>query len=285
MKPKKLKKHLLDLGADLFGSLALDIGLVCFAEAAQIAPGGVSGVALMIKHLAGFPVGLMTFLINLPLLIIALRRIGGGFVLRSLRTLVISSAMLDLIVSPFFPRYAGDRMLGSLFGGVFMGLGLGLIFLRGSSTAGTDIISLLVEQKHPHIQLGAALMAIDCAVLAASVFVFGSIESVLFGVVALFCQTQVLNAIVYGSERGQLLLIISNQSRKIAAGIIAEMNRGATLIHAEGAYSGEERPMLMCVTRAREYYHLRQIVRREDPAAFVVVTSAARIFGEGFKQE
>lgn len=285
MKSEKLKKHMLDLVADLTGSLALDIGLVCFAEAVDIAPGGVSGAALMIKYLTGFPVGLMTFLINLPLLIIALRRIGGSFVLRSLRTLVISSAMLDLLVSPFFPQYTGDRMLGSLFGGVFMGLGLGLIFLRGSSTAGTDIISLLVEQKHPHIQLGAALMAIDCAVLAASVFVFGNIESVLFGVVALFCQTQVLNAIVYGSERGQLLLIISDHSRKIAARIIAEMNRGATLIHAEGAYSGEERPMLMCVTRAREYYRLRQIVRDEDPAAFVVVTSAARIIGEGFKEE
>lgn len=278
-----IREKALDLGADLLGSLLLDVGLVCFAEAADIAPGGVSGIALMIRHISGFPVGLMTFVLNLPLLIIAFRRIGGGFVMRSLRTLVISSAMLDLLVSPFFPRYGGDRLLGSVFGGVFMGAGLGLVFLRGSSTAGTDILSLLVEKSRPHIRVGAALMAIDCAVLAASVFVFGNIEAVLFGVAALFSQTKVLNAIVYGAESGRLMFVVSARGREIAERIITELGRGATIIPAEGAYSRAEKPVLMCVTRAREYHRLRSVIKEEDPSAFVIVSGAARIIGEGFK--
>ena len=279
------RKFLLDLAADLFGSLALGVGIYCFAEKVDIAPGGVSGTAIMIKYLTGLPVGLMTFIINLPLLFMAYRRIGRGFVIRSLRTLAFNSVILDLVVTPFFPQYEGDRMLGSLFGGVFMGLGLAVIFLRGSSTAGTDILSVMVEKKYPHIQLGAALMAIDCVVIAASVFVFGNIESVLFAVVALFCQTQVINAIVYGSDRAQKLLIVSEHSRAIADRVITEMNRTATFIRAEGAYSGRELPVLMCVTRAREYHRIREIIREEDPAAFVIVSNVTRIIGEGFHEE
>ncbi len=279
---ERAKKFAADISADVLGSLAMDAGIFCFAEAAEIAPGGVSGVCIMLKRLFGLPVGLMTFLLNLPLLLLALRRIGGGFVLRSLRTLVISSAMLDLLVTPFFPRYAGDRMLGSIFGGAFMGLGMAIIFLRGSSTAGTDILSLVVEKKYPHIQIGAALMAIDCAVLAASAPVFKDIDSVLFGVAALFCQTQVINWVVYGSGRCRKVLVVSEKAGDIAARIGAELNRGSTIFRAEGAYTGRELPVLMCVARAREFCRIREIIREEDDAAFVIVSGVTQILGEGF---
>ncbi len=278
----RAKKLTADILADILGSLVMDAGIFCFAEGARIAPGGVSGVCIMLKRLFGLPVGLMTFLLNLPLMILALRRIGGGFVLRSLRTLVISSAALDLVVTPFFPRYTGDRMLGSVFGGALMGLGMAAIFLRGSSTAGTDILSLIVERKYPHIQIGGALMAIDCVVLAASVPVFRDIDSALFGVAALFCQTQVINWVVYGSGRCRKVLVVSEKARTIASRIGAELGRGSTLFRAEGAYTGRELPTLMCVARAREFCRLREIIREEDSAAFVIVSGVTQILGEGF---
>ncbi len=279
----KIKKAALGLGADILGSLLLAVGIYCFSEKINIAPGGVSGVAIMIKYLTSLPVGLMNLAMNVPLLLLAFGFMGWRFTLRTVRTLVFNSLILDLLVTPFFPQYAGDRLLGSIFAGVFMGAGLGVIFFSGSTTAGTDIISFLIERRFPDIRIGTALLLIDGAVLASSALVFGDIESVLFGAVALFCQTRIIDAIVYGADKGHMVLVISSRSEAIAARIIAEMNRSATFLNGAGAFSGEPTRVLMCVFQPREYRRLRDIVAEEDGSAFVVLADAARVMGEGFK--
>lgn len=273
----------LDLLCDAAGALALAVGLYCFDEPAGIAPGGVSGLALLVRQLAGLPVGLTTFALNIPILLYAFRRLGRDFVRKSLRTLVICTLVLDGLAAPFFPQYAGDRMLGSIFGGVCTGAGLGVIFLRGSTTAGTDIISCLIERRFPHVQLGAALMAVDCLVLGLSILVFRNLEAGLFGLIALFCQARVIDALVYGADRGKQVLVMSPRCGEIAARVIRELDRTATLLKSRGAYSGQERDALLCVVRAPEYHTLKTIVHELDPNAFLIVTTAEQVAGEGFR--
>lgn len=267
---------------DIIGSFAISVGIYCFAEKVNIAPGGVSGIAIMIKYLTGLPVGIMTLLMNIPLIAIAYKFMGKKFTLRTLSTVILNTFILDTIVTPFFPQYEGDRLLGSLFGGVFAGAGLGIVFLHGSSTAGTDILGYLVEKRYPHIQIGKALLMVDCIILAISVIVFRNIESALYGVVALFSQSMVINQIVYGAEKGRNLFIISQKSEQIARRIIRERERGATFLNACGAYSRKPTAVLMCVVRVWEYHHIKEIVYEEDPQAFVIATEAEHIIGEGF---
>ena len=279
---EKIKKSILDILADLVGTLLVSSGIFCFADSADIAPGGVSGIAIMLRHLFGLPIGLLTLAINLPLLLIALRFVGRGFALRSFRTLLINTFMLDLVVAPYFPVYSGDRILASIFGGVVIGAGLSVVFHRGSSTAGTDIISVMIEKRYPHIGIGKALMLIDSVIIAASAFVFRDIDSVMYAVITIFCQSKIINAIVYGTKKGRSVLIISRESAEIASYIMNELDRGATYLSAEGAYTGKSTKVLMCVVRVWEYRRLKDAINKIDPDAFLVSTETQSIVGKGF---
>lgn len=277
-----MRRLMTDIAFDILGSVAIGVGICCFNEPANIAPGGVSGVAILLRRLFDTPVGAVTLALNLPILALAWRRLGKGMLRKTLRTLLISSVTIDWVIAPLFPVFSGDRMLGAIFGGVFAGAGLGLIFSRGSTTAGTDVIGYMIERRFPHIPLGTALMAVDCLVLAASVLVFRELESAMFGLIALFCQTRLVDAFVYGRDRSKQVLIVSEASENIAARIILELSRTATALRARGAFRGRDGTALLCVVRAPEYFALRRLVHEEDEHAFVIVTDAERVLGEGF---
>lgn len=277
------QKLLFDIFFDVAGSVLYAVGIYCFFESASIAPGGVSGLAIMAKYLANVPVGLFSLLANIPLLLIASKKISKRFVLNSIKSLLIGSIIIDVIVTPYFPAYFGDRMLASIFGGVFSGLGMAIILMRGSSTGGTDILSLLIEQKFPHIQIGTAIMIVDFIVLGISILVFKNLESGLFGLVAIFCQARVIDIIIYGINKGRQILIISEKNREIADRIISEVKRGATFIGGKGAYEEKEREILLCVVRRAEYYLVKRIVHEIDHNAFMIASEATQILGEGFE--
>ena len=281
---KMNKKLFKDILTDTVGCLLIAVGIYSFAEKLNIAPGGVSGIAIMVKFLSGFPVGLISLFINVPLLIVAYKFIGKSFALRTLSTVVIYTLLIDNVVTPFFPQFAGDRMLGAIFCGICTGGGLGIIFQRGSSTGGTDIVGYLVEKKYPHIPIGKALMFVDTVIIVVSIFVFKNVESALFAVVTLFAQSSVINHLVYGAEKGRNLFIISRCSEKIAQRILKERDRGVTFINGSGAYSRKPTQILMCVVRVWEYHHIKEIVYSEDPHAFVIATEAEHIIGEGFSK-
>ena len=283
MKSTTVKVLAADIFFDIAGSFVLALGIFCFAEQADIAPGGMSGIAIMLKYLFDLPVGLMTFVLNIPLLILAWKYISHRFTVRTLKTVLFNTIILDYVVTPYFPQYAGDRMLSSIFGGILMGVGLALIFLRGSTTGGTDIVSHLMELKFPHVPIGTMLLIIDCVILGVSILVFGNLESGLFGVVALFCQSKVIDGVIYGLDRGKTIMIMSPNTEKIAARVMDEMEHGATFLKGRGAYSGREMDVLYVVVRVPEFHRLKQITYEEDPNAFLVVSEANQILGEGFK--
>lgn len=275
-------KFLKDAIYNIAGAFLIATGIYCFSEKINVAPGGVSGIAIMVKYLTNLPIGSVSLFINIPLLIVAYRYIGKQFAIKTLCTVVLYTVVIDVIVTPFFPQYEGDSIIGAIFGGVLIGAGLGLVFTRGASTGGTDIIGYLVEKKFPHISIGKALLFVDCIILSLSIFVFKNVESALYGVVMLYVQSGVINRLVYGAEKGRNLFIISSQSEKIAQRILEERDRGATFIDGHGAYSKKTTHILMCVVRVWEYHYIKEIVYQEDPTAFVIATEAEHIIGEGF---
>ena len=284
MKNISVKSLAADILFDVAGSFALAIGIFCFAEQADIAPGGMSGIAIMLKHIFDLPVGLTTLALNIPLLLLAWKYISHRFTLRTLKTVLFNTIILDYIVTPYFPQYAGDRMLSSIFGGILMGVGLAFIFMRGSTTGGTDVVSNLMELRFPHVPIGTMLLIIDCVIIGASMPVFGNLESGLFGVVAMFCQSKVIDGVIYGLDRGQTVMIMSPHNDRIAERVIHEMEHGATFLKGRGAYSGTEMDVLYVAVRVQEFHQLKQITYEEDPNAFLVVGEANQIIGEGFKR-
>lgn len=280
---KRAKNICLDLGADVLGSLVFATGIISFVGPAQIAPGGVSGISLILNYLWGLPIGTMSLILNIPLLILSYRYLGHHLTYKTIKSLVINTLMIDMVVTPFFPVYTGDRLLGAVFGGVAMGAGLAIIFLRGSTTGGTDIVSYLVQRRWPHISIGRAILMIDCVILGTSMVVFKSLEAGLFGMVSLFCSTRVIDTIIYGQDKGSMVTVVSERYEAIAKAIMEELQRGVTLLQGQGAYSGKETKVLICAVRKPQFARLKAIIYENDPKAFVVVSEAGEILGEGFK--
>ena len=285
IKKKYFRGLALDVGADVIGSLLFAVGIVSFTEPANIAPGGVSGIAIILNYLWDMlPIGGMSIAINIPLLILSFKYLGRRASIKTICSLIISSLMIDCVAAPFFPIYTGDRLLGAVFGGVFIGAGLALIFLRGSTTGGTEIVSNLMRLRWPHISMGRAILFVDCAVIALSMVVFAlSQSSGMYGIISLFCSSKVIDAIVYGFDQGNMVTVVSDKNEEISRRILEEIDRGVTLLHGKGAYTGQEKEVLICAVRKSEFARLKSIVREVDHSAFVVTTEAGEIFGEGFK--
>ncbi len=267
----------------LFGSLLYGIGTHCFVVPSQIAPGGASGIAIMINFLTELPVGTLTFIINIPLLLLAWRYVSRSFVINTSIACIASAVILDGFVAKFIPQYIGDRMVGSLFGGVFVGIGMALIFLSGSTTGGSDILGKLFKKRFPHVSMGRALLIIDGIILSSSIFVFGNIESALFGMINLFTCTQIIDSIMYGLDKGAHVTVVTSKPEAISKKIIEHIERSATIMQAKGAYSGEATHVLLCVVRKSEFYLLRSVIYEADPKAFLMVTESTEVYGEGFK--
>lgn len=272
-----------DILVDIIGSVIYDIGIHCFVGPANIAPGGMSGVAIIINYLASLPIGIMTFVLNIPLLFLAWKFLGRSLALKTIKSLFINTFILDYVIAPLLPQYLGDRMIASGFGGILMGVGLAMIFMRGSTTGGTDIMSYLLQLKFPHIPIGKAVLIVDCVIIAASMLAFGNVETGLFGIVSLVCCTKAMDSIIYGLEKGTKFTVYSHQNQEIARVIMEDLERGVTLLEAQGAYTRKERYVLVCVVRRQEYAKVKSIIYDIDPSAFVTVDEVDEVLGEGFK--
>ncbi len=279
------KNILKDIFYDCLGGLTYGVGVVCFFNSSNIAPGGVSGISIMLNYLFGAPIGITGLLINIPIIVLGYIYLGKKMMNKTLKSILITTIIIDGIITPFFPVYSNDRMLASLFGGLLLGTGLALIFLRGSTTGGTDILSHLIKRKYPHFSIGRAMMIIDSVIIGLSTVIFKDIESALFAVVGLFCSIRIIDVLLYGADRGTLILIISKKNNEISKKIITNMERGATMLRSRGMYSGEESGVLMCAVRRYEFAKLKKLISETDSSAFFIVCSADEIAGEGFTQK
>lgn len=270
-----------DLACDVGGGLLFALGFYTFAENGGFAPGGVTGIAMLIRHFTGAPLGLLTLLLNVPIVAVSLPMLGRHFFAKSIRSMVIATICLDAVL-PLFPAYEGSQLLAAMFTGVCSGAGLGLIYMRGSSTGGMDFLIAAVKKKKPHLSFGQIVMVSDgCVVLLGGV-VFGSVDAVLYGLIEVFAATFVMDRIIYGAGSGKLVIAVTNQGQKAAQHIFEEADRGCTLTPATGAFTGAAKQMVYCACSNREVFLVKKAVFRADPGAILMVCEASEVFGEGF---
>ncbi len=244
----------------------------------NIAPGGLTGVGVILNYLFKLPVGTTSLVLNVPLFIIGYRSIGRVFAFRSLIATVLFSLFIDIL--PFEPMTL-DPLLGTLFGGVLLGIGLGLSLRGGATTGGTDMVARMVHKRFPFITVGSFLFALDFVVVIAAGFVVGS-TAALYALINIYVASRVVDMVMTGFGGNKACFIISERWGDISQNIMQTMNRGATLLSAKGAYTGNEKPVVLCVVSRQEVMTLKSIVKQEDENAFMFITEAHEAIGEGF---
>ncbi len=284
MKANKLKTILLDLLFIAMGSAVYAVGVNAFTAPNNIAAGGITGVATMLHYVFSTPIGLVAFLINVPIVLWAIVDIGYKLVTKTMLAILLSSLLIDLF-SHFVPAYRGDHILVSLFAGACEGVGLSLVFIRGATTGGTDLIARLLGRRLPHLSMGKLMLAVDGIIVVVSAFVFGSVENAMYACIVIVVSTKIIDAILYGADigTGKLFIVMSPKVRQIGDRVISEMERTVTYLDSHGGYTNEPGETMLCVVRRFELHQLQTIIREEDKNAFVIVGEAGQITGEGFR--
>lgn len=279
----RLKKTLFPLLMITLGSAAYAVGFVwCYAPNG-IAFGGVTGAAQIINYLIpALPIGVTVIVLNVPLFILGWKLIGGRLLVSSLYAMFIASVFID-VLTPLRVWQPMEPLLACIFGGLLLGLSLGLIFQQGATTGGTDLLARLLKLKLAWLPMGKLLMGIDLAVILSVAAVFRTLEAALYGLVALYISTIVMDGVLYGLDNAKVAYIISDKNKEIVSALVNDLDRGVTILHGQGAYTGAEKDVLMCAFKQREIAAIKAAVKGIDPAAFVIVCNAHEVLGEGFR--
>jgi uncharacterized membrane-anchored protein YitT (DUF2179 family) len=250
----------------------------------DIAFGGLTGVAQIINaFLPQAPIGVLIILFNIPLFLLGGHLLGGQLLVSSLYAMAVSSLAIDILASlhTFQPM---EPLLACIYGGVLLGVSLGVIFQQGATTGGTDLIARLLKLKIAWLPMGRLLMGIDLVVILSVAIAFGMVNSALYGLVALYISTLVMDGVLYGMDTAKVAYIISDHPQEITTAIIHELGRGVTILHGEGAWSSQEKQVLMCAFKQRQIVPLKRAIKNLDPTAFVIVCEAHEVLGDGFRQ-
>ena len=267
---KKWKELGLDALFDFAGAFLQAIGIWCFIEPSHVAPGGVSGIALMLNHLFSLPIGTMSLVFNIPLLLASWFLLDREMTLKTIRTVIWMSVVQDFVSASGIWQYEGDRLIACAFGGIFAGVGMALIFMRNSTTGGGDILAKLLQKLRPYMQTGYAIMLVDFVVVGASILVFGEIEAAMYGIISIVCTTQAMDTILYGMNRGSMITVHSEKNEEIAQEIMQTLDRGTTFYKSIGGYSGKEGLTLTCAVDRKQFHLVKEIIDRHDPKAFMI---------------
>lgn len=279
-----VKSRFLDFIFILAGSCIYAVSVNALTAPNNIAPGGVTGIGTMLNYLFDTPIGVVVLILNIPIIIWAVIEIGYKLVLKTSLAIVMSSVTIDLF-SMFMPAYRGDPILVAICAGVLEGLGLSLVFMRGATTGGTDMIARLLNNRVKFLSMGKLMLLVDGIIIISSAFVFKSIESAMYACIDVFVSTTIIDSILYGTDvgTGKLFFVVSSKTEEMAERIMAEMDRGVTFLKSRGAYMKTDGEVLMCAVRRFEIFKINEIIHSVDSDAFVIVGDAGEITGEGFK--
>ena len=281
MKEKK-KSALLISGIKLvIGCLVEAVGFQYFLYPNSIICGGVTGISMIINYLFKTPVGIMIIILNIPLFVIGFKQFGRKFVAGSLAGMLLSSVFVDILaMHPVV--ITTEPILGAVYGGVFMGFGFGLVYSTGATCGGTDIAAKVIKKYSPHTNFSSLLLMLDAVIISAFALIFGEYERALYAVICSFIVSKAIDFVLYGAINSKLCYIISEDVGEIKAAINSRLVRGATILSAQGAYTGGAKQIVLCVINRRQIIGLRRIVKEFDQNAFIVVCDAREVFGLGF---
>ncbi|QQZ10302.1 YitT family protein [Heyndrickxia vini] len=264
----------------LIGSAIVAISFNVFLLPNEVASGGVSGISTILHGLFGWKPAYVQWAFNIPLFIAGLIFLGVQFGIKTL----VGTAFLPFVVylTEGWEPWTNDPLLGALFGGIGVGLGLGIVFRGKASTGGTDLAAQIIN-KYTGFTLGMCVIFIDGLVVLSAAIVF-DIEKGLYALIGLFVTSKTIDLVQVGLNRSKAALIITEKQQEIREGILNKIDRGVTKLTAYGGFTESERPVLMCVVDQTEFTKLKQLVKTLDPTAFVVVMDASEVLGEGFKR-
>lgn len=252
-----------------------------FLDPNSLAPGGVTGIAIILNHVTGLDTGTWLLVINLPILALGAWKFGLRFILSTIYCTALTSVAVNLL-GPL-GAVTKDPVLAALAGGSLMALGLGLVLKSGATTGGTDIIIKLLRLRYPHLRTGSLFLITDAAIVALSAVVFRNVDVALYAGVVVFINSVLLDMVLYGRDGAKLIFIISDRHEAVTKRFLEDLDIGVTYISGSGAYSGKPKNVIMCVMKKQLSPKAEEIVREEDPEAFIIVTGATEIFGEGYK--
>ncbi|HOS19227.1 MAG TPA: YitT family protein, partial [Clostridia bacterium] len=253
-----------------------------FASAAQFAPGGIAGLSVIASHYTGLPIGVLTLLFNIPVILVSYRTLGKWFLFKSVKTMAFVTVLLDLVF-PLLPAYSGDAIMAALFAGALSGAGLALIYRRGSSTGGTDFLIMSLRKKLPHVSIGTLSIITDGCVILLGGLAFGRIDAVLQGILMSVVATVLIDKITYRLTAGQLAVIVTGEGEKVAMRINADIERGVTSLEALGTFTGSARRVLICACSRAEAHRIRKLVYGIDAGALIMFCPYDAAYGLGFQ--
>ena len=270
----KVLKFILRYMGITLSSMVYGMGISLFLNPHNLAPGGISGLAIIVHSTLPFDmgVGMLILIFNIPIMIAGVWKFGVRFILSTIYTLIISSIAIDII-----PEITGikwvtkDLMLSAVIGGAMLGLSMGIMFRLETTTGGADVIVKIIRQYKPYLKTGQIFLMIDALVVTISAIAFHNIEVALFSAIAIFVSSAVMNKTLYGADEATLIYIVSHKRKEIAGRMLEELNIGVTMIQAVGAYTGEETEMIMCVMRKQNLTKVRKLIKETDPKAFMMI--------------
>ncbi len=285
VKEKKFsKKWFISYSLILTGSIILAAGFVFFITPYKIVPGGVYGIGIVLYHLVGAPVGLTGLILNIPLTIIGIRILGPRFGVKTIIGFILASVFIDVLTYLWgeTPLVENDALLSCIFGGVLIGLGLGLIFKSKATSGGSDIIAMIMS-KYSRIPVGQSLIIVDACIVLIGLISFGDWKIPLYSWIVIFISGKVIDTVLEGIDYEKTMFIISDKYNEISQKILHDLDRGGTFIEGKGMYNNEEKKIIFVNVSRREMAVLQDYIRHIDPEAFITVINANKILGEGFK--
>lgn len=266
------------------GSVLYSLSFDWFYVPNQIGFGGLTALGMILNYLSpAIPIGMVVLILNIPLFLLGWKFLGGHTLVSSLFAMTATSVLVDLIAAMYtFPSM--DPMLAAIFGGVSLGVSLGMIFSKGATTGGTDLTARLLKLPFAWLPMGKLLMVVDLTMLLSVSLVFRSMESAMYGMISLYISTLVMDGVLYGLDQSKVAYIVTTRPQEIAAEIDRQMDRGATFLHGEGSFSREEKLVLMCAFKQKQIVPLKALVHELDPEAFLIVCDAHEVLGQGFRR-
>lgn len=276
-----MKKGFIRIFYIIIGSVAVGIGVSLFVSPNNLVPGGVTGVAIVLSKLIGRGVGTIAFLLNIPIMILALWKFGRAFFLWTLTALFASSVAIDAFsaISPL----TNDPVIASLAGGGLIAIGVGVIFRTGATTGGIDVIVRLIKLKKPYMKTGNVFLITDGLIAVVSGFVLKNPENAIYSLLTIAVAAAVMNFVLYGADEARLLIIICENEKEVTNALVTELGVGVSIVQGRGGFSDSAKSVLISAVKNQSFYRARQLVSQADSRAFVIVSSASAIYGEGFK--
>lgn len=278
---KTLKQKIFDYVMITAASVIYAAGISLFLDPNNLAPGGLSGICIIGNRLTGIGTGTLIFILNIPLILLAVWKFGWKFMVSTAYTITLVSVFTDLF-SPV-GAVTEEPILAAMAGSILVAVGIGIVFRSGSTTGGTDIIVKLLKIRYKHLKTGFLFFCMDLVIVTVSGLVFRDLNTALYALICVMLMSVVLDVVLYGTDEAKMIYIISDRPSEITLRLLEEIDIGVTYLQGEGAYSSQDKKVIMCVMKKQQAPRVEEIVKQEDPKAFMIVTHATEIYGEGYK--